>query len=520
MAKALGSSSFALAVLLAVGSAFAAKNDAAATKLRDEAIYTDFLGTHYPQAEAKLVQALALCGGDDCSPKVRARLHCDLGVVLVAQNKLKEARTEFDKALAADPKVKIDKDLITGPVVKLFEEARDDAEAAAAVVPKAAEGTVKHTPPTGQAMLTPVPLYVELPADVTAAKVYARYKPFGATSWKTAQMHKVGKGWGVELPCLDSGTMAGNLEYFVLATDAAGDVVATTGSAGAPHRVPISAKLEGQAPHLPGEPPPSACADPSDCPPGFPGCKAVKGASGAACDSDAECAKGYVCNASLCEAGAAAPKVSDAKKNWVGLAFQQDMLFVPSAVDACNGGNGYSCFDGDTYYDGIPLANADNQVNGGLGMGTRRVLVGYDRALHTNITVGARLGFAFGSGPTRPSASGFMPLHLEARGAYWFGSAPLATSGFHPYVLASFGIAQVDAKVPVSIYADRAAYTARAGQDLAAWRKSGTGFLSAGLGAMIAFAEGSGLLIEAKALQMLVTPATGLAVQVGYVIGL
>src|SRR5262249_26115559 len=157
-----------------------------------------------------------------------------------------------------------------------------------------------------------------------------------------------------------------------------------------------------------------------------PGCKKAGGATGAACETDAECDKGYVCNARLCEPGPDAPKVGPAKQNYLGVSFQQDFMFVSSATDACNGGNGYACFDGEEYYERIPLANADNQVNGGLGVATRRLMVSYDRLISSNITLGAKLGYAFSGGPSRPGGSSFFPLHLEARVAYYFGAAPLA----------------------------------------------------------------------------------------------
>ena len=68
-----------------------------------------------------------------------------------------------------------------------------------------------HTPPTEQAILTPVPIYVELPDGVTAVKVIARYKAFGTTDWKTIELRKMGNGYGGEVPCLEIGSTTGDL---------------------------------------------------------------------------------------------------------------------------------------------------------------------------------------------------------------------------------------------------------------------------------------------------------------------
>ena len=98
--------------LLTSRTSLAAPNDAAAQKLRDQAIDQDYLATNYTAAEKKLTDALALCQKtSDCSPFIRARLHCDLGVIEYMLRKVDLARTEFATALLEDPNVDLDKDL-------------------------------------------------------------------------------------------------------------------------------------------------------------------------------------------------------------------------------------------------------------------------------------------------------------------------------------------------------------------------------------------------------------------------
>ena len=259
-----------------------------------------------------------------------------------------------------------------------------------------------------------------------------------------------------------------------------------------------------------GAPPPaSAAGDPApeeapasgqvDCPPGFPGCKE---------DQAKE------------EASEPAEPAVDApyKRNWFSLAFQVDALLLPSASNACAGGTGYTCF-GEGYYAGRPLAGADDVVNGGIRLATMRVLLGYDRALTPNFTVGASLGYAFRGGPQRPGGSAFEPVHAEARASYWFGHDPLARSGLRFFVTASVGMAQVDGSIPVDLYASTAAYQAGQSQDYTAWKKTGLGFASLGFGVMYAVTAGSGVVAVLKGQEMFPTTGTVAALQLGYAIG-
>ena len=360
--------------------ALAAPNDDQALELRKKAIEGDFLAADYAAAETKLGEALGICGGADCTNKVRARIRCDLGVVFFTQGKAKDARAAFKLALADDPEVTLDKDLASPPVVTAFADAKYEFESTE-----------------------------EKPAAVTPTET----KP-----------------------------------------------------------------------------------DKADCPPGFPGCEPMK------------------------EDGPIPEKPVAQSSSFVSLAFQQDFLLVPSAVDTCNGGNGYACFDGNQYYESVPLAGADNQVGSGVSAGTRRALLGYDFAVGANFLVGGRLGYAFSGGPKRPGGSTFFPLHVEIRGAWFLGSRPLASSGPKFFLGLGLGLAEYDAKVSVQAYDDRAAYQRGEAKTYDAWRKSGNGFASLGLGTLIALAPGQGIVIEAKYLQMLATSASGFGVQLGYTFGL
>jgi hypothetical protein len=514
-----------------------APNDAAALKLRDEAIDTDYLATNFAEAAAKLDRALALCRAHGaCSPSVRARLLCDLGVIDFTRRRPDASRAHFAAALKEDPDVTLDKDLSSTDVQREFAAAKAGGSgspppARSGASSAAAHGDMAHAPITSQALLTPIPIYVELPEGVTADRVVVHYKAPGQTEWKTVRMTKRGNGFGAEIPCMDVGSSRGELKYFVQAADASGDIVASSGRQAEPYTVRIVEHLEGERPHLPDRPPPTACsaAAASDCPPGFPGCGSTSKSSPAdACVSDDECSGGVKCVDGQCGgSGGGAPDEAEGekphapiKRNWVSVGFEVDALLLPSATNACAGGSGYTCFNPDgSYYADDPLRNADDEVNGGFTRATERVLFGYDRVVLDKVTLGARLGFALGGGPQRPTAASFMPVHVEARAAYWFGKDPFARSGLRYFVMAAGGMAEVDASVPVDVYANAAAYP-NDSMDKRAWKKSGLGFAALGGGAMFAITPSTGIVLEAKIMQMFPTSATGASLQLGYLVGL
>jgi hypothetical protein len=508
------------------GAAYGAPQDAAALKVRDQAIYVDYLATNFTAAETKLSQAIAGCGdGDACSATVRARLQCDLGSVLFGDGKVDEAKAHFLLAAKEDPGVALEKDLSSPDMKRLFDAVKNAGQvpsggAPASNAPPPADEDIKHAPPVEQATLTPVPLYAEIPDEVEPSRVIIRFNAPGMQQWKTAPMHKVGGGWGGEIPCADVGDSAGNLRYFIQATNAAGDLVAWSGRLVAPHVVHVVERIQTEAPHLPGEPPPARCAQKSDCPPGFPGCH-DEGAK-QACEADTDCTGTQACRDGYCEETAPPPPVdAPFKRNWLSVGFQADLLFLPSADDACAGGTGYTCFgNSGGYYGAIPLKGADDSINGGPAPSTMRILVGYDRALLANVTAGVRLGYAFNGGPQRPSASSFEPLHAEVRGQYWFGHNPLARAGFRFFALLAAGMAEVDGSIPVDVYSSPQAYMKGQSQSYVAWKKTGLGFGAAGGGAMLAVTPTSGVVLEAKFMELFPTASPAAGLQLAYAIGL
>jgi hypothetical protein len=121
---------------------------------------------------------------------------------------------------------------------------------------------------------------------------------------------------------------------------------------------------------------------------------------------------------------------------------QQDAVFAAAATNVCFDQSDYACFDGDgNFYDGQhALKDQSDEVAAGFTRSTTRIMLAYDRVLGENFTVGARVGYAFGGGPTKPATvmpetpegKPFFPAHLEAHASYWFGPFRSSVSAFAP----------------------------------------------------------------------------------------
>jgi len=558
--------------LLWVSGLAAAPKDAAATKLADEAINTDYLATNFAEAEKKLRNAAAMCGTTACSPQVRARVHRDLGVVLIAGlNRPDDGKKAFAEALQADPDVALEKALTTVEIDKIFRAVKGGnagpasksgggASGGAAV---AAGGDMTHTPVAEQMALTPVPIYVELPAGIVAVKVVARYKPYGTSEWKTLELRRLGSGYGAEVPCHDVGSTTGDFVYFVQATDAAGDVVSMSGSRAAPNKVPIKNALTGEPPHLPGVVPPAKCSDAADCPPGLPGCPTGKAPAarkgwGVSCEQDTECNEGLWCKNSVCETGdkpdsATEPKasgrlcdatpecdpgevctkakvcereatVTTVRKVWLSLNIGQDVSFLGSQNDVCGTPQQlpppqYSCIDQDGFlYKGVPQPGGPgkgNAIKGGPHLATTRIMAGFDYLIADNVTLGARLGYVLGVAPGRS----FSHFHGEARVAFWFGKEPFARVRVRPYIVVVGGIAEIDDKLDVPIVETDLAKGVYPTQTLTAWRHTGGVFAGGGGGVMIPLGAGQGVLAELKIQALFPDVGISISPSIGYAVG-
>jgi hypothetical protein len=267
------------------------------------------------------------------------------------------------------------------------------------------------------------------------------------------------------------------------------------------------------SPSAPGPAVSSSLAD--DCPPDFPGC-GDDGFENSFCDDASPCPDGYECEGNEChkvEAAVSGPS----RKNWLGVAVQQDWLFLTQADNICSGTDYYCFGEGTTtYFTGTPEPEVGNNLDStGAVFATTRILLTYDRALTSNISVGARAGFALGGGPAAPNGNAFVPLHAEVRGSLWFGKGVFSTTGLRPYVFLGGGMAQVDGKITPIKVRDQSAADRNAEVRLDAWRKTGLSFVSLGGGMGYAVSPAIMPFLEVKLMQLLGAAGTAGSLQLG-----
>jgi len=152
-----------------------------------------------------------------------------------------------------------------------------------------------------QEILTPVPVRVSLPASMGADTVAVRFRTRGAQDWTTRELFRIGQTWRGEVPCLEVSTITGELQYYVVARDEAGKLIATSGSARWPHTTTIFNHLPTGPRGLPNAPTPWRCPDPADCPPDFPGCQAPP-LMRTPCSNDDDCGDARCAWDGYCEA--------------------------------------------------------------------------------------------------------------------------------------------------------------------------------------------------------------------------
>jgi hypothetical protein len=489
--------------------------DAAANKKIDEAINTHYVATDFEKAEGVLLGTLNACG-DKCSPQTIAKAWMYIGIVRGSgKNNQAGAKEAFQKAVAADPSVKLDTVLATPETQATFAAVSGSGAPAAVEAAPVAAPTAAPTAPPAAGGLTctpavssvetrrPIPVQCSTDEEVTAMEL--KYKPFGSDAWKTLPMQKKGESFRAQIPCNETGT-PGQLKLYVRAKDAQGEQVASWGSKQQPNVIKLAEQVAEEPPSFDDTDPPARCAAKEECPPDFPGCGKTTGGAvvgkdwGASCENSTECKSGLLCEEGTCQTAPSCDSDADCttglcvkgkcdiagrgsgggssapagpyKRNWAGLSIAQDFAFVGgnNVCDPTLGQNSqnYACFYQGTsnpfFHTPYPLRDS---ISSGMAIGTTRILLTYDRAFSPNIMLGGRVGFAFGGGPpagqspqsgvtdpgpNTPGKGGTPFLPLHLEVRFSYWFLPLTAKVFRAYAVVGGGMAQVDAKVGVNEY--------------------------------------------------------------------
>jgi len=406
----------------------------------------------FAEAEEALLGVIRACAAE-CSPAMLARAWMYAGIAEGSgMGDQRAARESFDNALDHDAQVALDQALATPETVASFETARHEKQKRGQSAPRIGlpSGDQKRTAPAAPApgkprgglVCTPSareiqtrrPIPFECRSDGEAERVSLRYREHAEAPWTTLELVRTGDRFRATLPC-DVTLNSGRLELFIVATDDAGDPLDTLGSKNAPIVMVLNPASQ-VAPAYPGEEPPERCAERVICPPDFPGCADA---------GDDDSSKGSATS-------------ERPRRHWVSLHFAADVGFVGGSNVCSSSNSDYDCFESgaDTPYPGpLPAAVAarpgevgdaypGTEVASGASIGTLRLLLGYDRALNERVSIGGRLGYAFRGGPTTLDGDSFLPVHLEARLAYW--PRGLWATGLRPFMHLGAGFAEVDLK--------------------------------------------------------------------------
>ncbi|HEY3498604.1 MAG TPA: hypothetical protein VGK73_28130 [Polyangiaceae bacterium] len=345
-----------------------------------------------------------------------------------------------------------------------------------------------------QGILTPVPVSVELPHGMPAARVLVHYRIFGAPRWTTLELSREGRSerFRGAIPCLEVSTITGDIHYYIRVHDEEGAVLAFSGSRAYPYVVKVIHPSERPDLARSG----ARCPDPADCPPGLIGCPSEV-IEQVPCRSDADCEGGASCSwEGFCE-------LVDRRKNWVSLDVSAAAGIVRGA-GACSlhsqENEGYACYresDGERYF-GTPVYTNEPLV---FARAPLRVLLGYERLVAYDTTVGARVGYAFfGGAPEGAGAGAFVPWSAELRATHFLGSDAFARHALSGFFSFAAGLSMFDLEGSVHVREDPSAPPNQGGNDLEQtlelWKRAGDGFVAAGTG--VALWAGPGLLMRAE----------------------
>lgn len=264
------------------------------------------------QAQTLLQQALDAATRGRVTGSPLARTYVNLGIVAIAgMGDNGAGLSSFVSALQADPSVALDPLLSTPDIELIWTQAHARAGSGPIQVtpppvdttPPAGSGDLAHTPITEQLRATPVPVYVEVPGR--PAHVYLYYRGHGMRDFERAEMDRVGRGYGYEIPCGD--VFEPEVAYYIAVFDASGSPISFAGSQSSPISVPIVATRSTSAPALPGRAPPTQCTSmEEECPPDLPGCHTTASTGtrglGDSCRVDGDCTSGF-CEDDLCAIG-------------------------------------------------------------------------------------------------------------------------------------------------------------------------------------------------------------------------
>lgn len=185
---------------------------------------------------------------------------------------------------------------------------------------------------------------------------------------------------------------------------------------------------------------------------------------------------------------------------WFGVSGSLDYSLVPSGRNFCLlTPDGHAANTAGVFCTAPDGADLDPQkpaplspglagnLGGGFVSGTSRLLVSADYVATPNVLAGVRVGIVFGGYPGDRAYAGHPDfsrrIHVELRGSYLFGQAPLTHGGFAPLVVAGVGVSEFAGETRSFVF--RAPVAGK--EPVSLWVRSGPWFANAGGGVRYQF---------------------------------
>ena len=470
---------------LSIG-ASAAPTNAQANQRIDDAINTHYASAALDDAERALMGIVSECGGE-CSTSVVARAWMYVGIVRGSgRDDLAGAQEAFSQAKAADPAIKLDELFATELVKRVFVQAKPAEQLPLMddIRERAEHDEVSEISCSLKANEVeterPIPISCRTPAADT---VILSYRHESNTRWSQVNLTKQGNTWVGVIPCTDTASL-GILGYKVQSFAVDGSELDALGTDTDPLEIALVDQTKVAPPAVPGQKPPEtcrveeeeapvtagpellsygdACTDGAQCQGGLT-CSEGKCVADTTCDTDTDCFSG-MCDEGVCvsvDTDCEGDDCSRSSKNWFGIQGGIDFSRIGGNQVCGQGADAsYSCFDGDSFYNGVPNQNYSGEINNGFKAATTRVMLSFERALSNSLSLEARAGFAFNGGPEAPRSEGgdgsnFFPYHAEGRLKVYFTDVfsddGRGLNGFTGFLMAGGGLAQVDPQVEVQV---------------------------------------------------------------------
>lgn len=239
------------------------------------------------------------------------------------------------------------------------------------------------------------------------------------------------------------------------------------------------------------------------------------------CSRDSECDQNQFCKDGEC---IVRPPPPVEPVVWLNLGLIEDMAFI-SGTDVCSKSSqvnsGFTCLRATgSQYHGTPLPGQGGKISFSPAIASTRVTLASYLRVSGPISAGLRMGYVFlGQGPQADGGKKFVFYQAEAIGAYWFTGPAFSTKNVGGFLQLSGGIAEIDASKKVKVVETPGVIPPPSqldnppSQTLDAYKKSGSGFISAGAGTFLPFGAASGLLADLRFSVFL--PTSGFALSLG-----